>query len=118
MPGIFYQPVERRKFLKVVSAAGAGAVLSACRATPRLAQTAAPGKSFHLALLSDTHIPADRMNGNRGFNPWENLKRVVPEVEQARPEGMILCGDAARLDGQVGDYNELRTLLAPVASFA
>jgi 3',5'-cyclic AMP phosphodiesterase CpdA len=119
MPGIFYQPVERRNFLKIVSAAGAAAVLSSCRSTPERAQPAtAPGKDFHLALLSDTHIPADRMNGNRGFNPWENLKKVVPEVEASRPEGVILCGDAARLDGQIGDYNELRTLLEPVASFA
>jgi 3',5'-cyclic-AMP phosphodiesterase len=118
MPGIFYQPVQRRNFLKVISAAGAGAVFSGCRATPRLATTnTAPGKIVHLALLSDTHIPADRINGNRGFNPWENLKKIVPEVVETRPEGVILCGDAARTEGLLGDYNELRELLAPIASF-
>jgi 3',5'-cyclic AMP phosphodiesterase CpdA len=69
-------------------------------------------------LLSDTHIPADRINGNRGFNPWANLKRVVPEVAAMRPEGVILNGDAARLEGLPGDYAELRSLLEPLSSLA
>lgn len=116
MPGIFYKPVERRKFLTFLSTAGAAAVFSACRATPRVASPGPGGKPLHLALLSDTHIPGDRVNGNRGFNPWENLKRVVPQVEEAHPEAVILCGDAARLEGRMEDYQELRTLLAPIAA--
>jgi Icc protein len=66
--------------------------------------------------LSDTHVPGDRVNGHRGFNPWENLRRVAPEVVAARPEATILCGDAARLEGKVEDYEELKALLAPVAA--
>ena len=33
------------------------------------------------------------------------------DVAATRAEGVILCGDAARLDGQVGDYEALRDLL-------
>ena len=104
MPGLFYQPVQRRNFLKITSAAGAAALISGCQSTASRQQSGAEGKSLHLALLSDTHIPADRMNGSRGFNPWENLKTVVPQVQEARPDGVILCGDAARLEGLEGDY--------------
>src|SRR5688572_28021245 len=111
MPGIFYQPLDRRNFLKIIGAAGAAAILSGCQSAPKVRTSNGASKSLHLTLLSDTHIPADRMNGSRGFNPWENLKRVVPQVQQARPAGVILCGDAARLEGLEGDYKELRQLL-------
>ena len=118
MPGLFYQPVQRRNFLKITSAAGAAALISGCQSTASRQQSGAEGKSLHLALLSDTHIPADRMNGSRGFNPWENLKTVVPQVQEARPDGVILCGDAARLEGLEGDYKEVRALLEPVAAIS
>ena len=72
--------------------------------------------SFHLALLSDTHIPADRSNEYRGFRPWENLKRVIPEVLAVEPESALINGDAARLTGEVEDYQELKKLLEPLAA--
>lgn len=112
MPGILHQPLRRRDFVRW-SAFGAAAVVSACRSS---APHAGTEPELHLALLSDTHIPADRVNGHRGFNPWENLRRIVPEIAAARPQGAVLCGDAARLDGQVGDYEELKALLEPVAA--
>lgn len=92
------------------------ALVSGCRSTRQLSETAQSGKTFHLALLSDTHIPADQKNGHRNFNPWENLKQVVPQVTETEPEGVIICGDAARLEGLEGDYRELRTLLEPIAA--
>ena len=101
----------------MASATGAGFVLAGCSSTPRSAQSER-GKPLHLALLSDTHVPGDRKNGHRGFNPWENLKTAVPQVEEARPEGVILCGDAARLEGKSDDYTELRGLLEPLAARA
>lgn len=116
MPGLFYTPVQRRNFLKVTAAAGAAAFVSGCQSTATAAKQEGPKKSLHLALLSDTHIPADRMNGSRGFNPWENLRQVVPQVQESAPAGAILCGDAARLEGLEGDYKELRALLEPVAA--
>jgi 3',5'-cyclic AMP phosphodiesterase CpdA len=116
MPGIFHKPSARRDFLKVTAAAGAAALVSGCRSTAKLDAGARNQKQFHLALLSDTHIPADQKNGHRGFNPWENLKQVVPQVVETEPEAVIICGDAARLEGLEGDYKELRGLLEPVAA--
>ncbi len=50
------------------------------------------------------------------MNPWENLRAVAAQVVAARPEGVLVCGDAARLQGRVEDYQELRALLEPVAA--
>ncbi len=109
--------MHRRGFIESAALGCTFAALAGCRSstsTPRDAR----GPSLRLALLSDTHIPGDRINGHRGFNPWENLRRIVPEVLQAKPEGVILNGDAARLEGLPGDYAELLQLLAPVAAEA
>src|SRR5258708_27071814 len=71
-------------------------------------------KPVHLALLSDTHVPADSKNAYRKFFPWENLKTAVPQVIESRPEGVILNGDAARLTGELADYEAVKQLLAPL----
>lgn len=120
MPGLFFEPngqtTSRRDFLKVTAAAGAAAVVTGCQSAARMDTRASSGNKFHLALLSDTHIPADQKNGHRGFNPWENLKQVVPQVVEAEPEGVIICGDVARLEGLEADYREARALLEPIAA--
>jgi 3',5'-cyclic-AMP phosphodiesterase len=118
MPFLFHQPTERRNFLKVISTAGAAAVFSGCSSTPKAAQAASTGKGLHLALISDTHVAGDKADINRGFKPWDNLKRVVSEVGETRPEGVIHCGDAARLEGKIEDYKEVKSLLSPLAAFA
>lgn len=115
MPIVFHHPQRRRDFLKVTLLGGASCVLAACRSTRSLSATV---PDFHLALLSDTHIPANREDRYRGFSPVENLRQVVPQVLTAQPQGVILCGDAARLEGKVEDYQELQALLAPVAAMA
>lgn len=111
MPGILFTPCGRRSFLKSTVLSS----LALAVARGGAAEREPARDSFHLALLSDTHVPGDRMNGHRGFNPWENLKRIVPEVQQARPEAALVCGDAARLEGLPDDYQEFRSLLQPVA---
>jgi 3',5'-cyclic AMP phosphodiesterase CpdA len=115
MPGIFHRPIDRRSFLRVSSKALA---FSALAAESRLFAAAAAATPIHLALLSDTHIPADPGDGYRGFLPVQNLKAVVPQVLAAEPQGVIVNGDAARLTGEVADYEALRALLAPVAERA
>jgi 3',5'-cyclic AMP phosphodiesterase CpdA len=52
------------------------------------------------------------------MNPWENLRVAVPQVVAARPDGVLICGDVARLQGRVEDYQELKALLEPVAAVA
>src|SRR5437868_10728176 len=111
MPGILYQPLARRSFLKAVSLGGIALVLGGCQTSSQ--RRASGAQKFHLALLSDTHIAADPKNEYRGFNPTENLKRIVPEVVAAKPEAVILNGDAARLEGLPGDYMQLKSLLHP-----
>jgi Icc protein len=104
---------DRRAFLKL---AGAGGVVLLARASRAGEASGAARGELHLALLSDTHVPADRVNGHRGMNPWENLRTAVPQVAAARPDGVVLCGDVARLEGRVEDYREVVALLEPVAA--
>ncbi|PYM14444.1 MAG: hypothetical protein DME18_06725 [Verrucomicrobia bacterium] len=112
MPGILYQPSSRRRFVFTAAKAFAGAFL--IRELNLIGEEVAQ-KSVHFALLSDTHIPADPKNEYRGFFPWENLKKAVPQVADARPEGVIIDGDAARLTGETADYEAVKQLLAPLA---
>jgi 3',5'-cyclic AMP phosphodiesterase CpdA len=115
MPGIYDQSMTRKRFLHVTT--GAFGALAIGRATSLWARPseAAEGEEVRLALLSDTHIPADAKNEYRGFMPVENLKQVVPQACQAKPAATIISGDAARLDGQVADYQALRAILQPLA---
>jgi len=90
--------LTRRAFLAAAAAAASSAAPQATR----------------WALLSDTHIPADPGNAYRGFQPYENLKRIVPAVQRAGTGGLLVCGDLARLEGLPEDYENLRKLLGPL----
>jgi 3',5'-cyclic AMP phosphodiesterase CpdA len=111
MPGIFYQPIGRRKFLHCTAKALAAGVL--IQEFHR--RTGAAERSFHAALLSDTHVAADPKEEYRKFLPAENLKRMVSQVIETRPEVVLLNGDAARLTGEKGDYEAVKKLLGPAA---
>lgn len=101
MPFASLPSVSRRAF--ALSLTGAG--LSILRAQAPLERW---------ALLSDTHIPADPSNGHRGFRPSDNLAKIIPQVVAANPESALICGDAARLKGEPGDYAVLKQLLSPL----
>ncbi len=110
---LFHKSMNRRSFIKSGLAA-AGAVV-----------TIGAGDSFSAdknekevtrwAFLSDTHIPADVENNYRGFYPYRNLQKVVPDIATASPDGVAITGDLARLTGEPGDYVNLKKLLSPVA---
>lgn len=113
MAEIFFRPMNRRRFIQTGLAAfgtlvtlnsGCGTVL-----------TKADGTKTNLALLADTHIPQDVENNYRGFYPYRNLEKVVPEIISASPDGVFIAGDLARLTGQPGDYANLKKLLNPLA---
>lgn len=112
MPGLLFNPSHRRDFLKSTALASFALGISG----GQTAIQASSGSDYRIALLSDTHTPGDQKNGHRGFNPWENLKQIVPEVLASKPESVLLCGDAARLTGLPEDYRELRALLQPIAN--
>ena len=107
MPGILYQPIGRRKFLKLSSVAGAAFAVS--RTIGKTDEQAA--QSIRLALLSDLHLAADPKTEFRKFFPAESLKTVLPQVMATRPAGVLINGDLARLSGEVADYEALKLLL-------
>ncbi len=113
MPGIFYQPINRRRFLAVSSKAVAS--LAVVRTMVTMAADATSQKAVHLALLSDTHFPSDPQFQNRKFFPVENFKLVLSQVAEARPQGVILNGDLARSAGELEEYVAIKNALNPLA---
>jgi 3',5'-cyclic AMP phosphodiesterase CpdA len=75
----------------------------------------AQSKSIRWALLSDTHIAADRANEYRGFRPYDNLRRVVGEVGEWKPDTLFFNGDLARLEGLPGDYQLFQKTIEPLS---
>lgn len=102
---------DRREFLRW-SLTSLGAVLLANAAQGQ--SSADNADSVHFALLSDTHLPADPANEYRGFKPYDQLQKVVPQVIKANPQGAIISGDLARLEGLPGDYANLKKLIQPM----
>jgi 3',5'-cyclic-AMP phosphodiesterase len=102
MPYATLPTLSRRAF--ALSLAGAGVSLL------RSAQS-----EMHWGLLSDLHIPANPADGYRGFKPQDNLKRIVPDILKANPQGALVCGDVARLAGLTADYEAARVLLQPLS---
>ena len=66
------------------------------------------------AFLADTHISQDTNDNNRGFYPYRNLQKAIPEITSYLPDGIVIAGDLARLEGNPGDYENLKQLLAPI----
>lgn len=96
-----------------VGLAAAGGVFCLGRQTVFGSQDTAK-KVARLVFLSDTHIPADVENTYRGFFPYQNLQKVVPDIVSARPDGVVITGDLARLTGESSDYENLKNLLNPI----
>ncbi len=104
--------INRRQFLKTAAAmAGGVTMLGSCRSW---ASTPNSNQSVKWAFLSDTHIPTDPSNNYRGFYPYQNLQKAVPQIAENRPEGLIITGDLARLEGLPGDYANAHKLLSPI----
>ena len=113
MAEIFSRSMNRRSFIQTGLAAFGTLVTLNAGCSPGLMKS--DEKETRLALLADTHIPEDVQNNYRGFYPYRNLEKVVPELISASPDGVLIAGDLARLTGQPGDYANLRKLLSPVA---
>jgi Icc protein len=113
MAEVFFKPMNRRSFIQTGLAAF-GTLIS-LNSGCSTGLTKKDEQQIHLALLADTHIPEDVDNNYRGFYPYQNLQKVVPEILSASPDGVLIAGDLARLTGQPGDYANLKKLLNPVA---
>jgi 3',5'-cyclic AMP phosphodiesterase CpdA len=113
MAEIFYKSMNRRNFIKTGLAAVGALVTINTGCSPGLYKNET--KSTRWAFLADTHIPADINNNYRGFFPYQNLQKVIPDIISALPDGVAIAGDLARLTGQLGDYANLKKLLEPIA---
>lgn len=77
-------------------------------------------KSTRIALLSDTHIDADKTKISREVNMSEHLAQAWEQVTAAtaRLSAAIVHGDVAHLKGQPGDYRQVAQLLIPAGKAA
>lgn len=111
--------LSRRQLLK------GGLALAACAWTlrpssiladePETPSSSSEQDCTHWALLSDTHIDTDPEDHYRGFYPYRNLREVTARIASDPLDGLVITGDLARLRGRTQAYENLKTLLAPVA---
>ena len=104
--------MDRRSF--ITTSLGVVGAVFALGPMDSLGADAGAQKVARIALLSDTHIPADVQNNYRGFYPYQNLLKVVPDVASCSPDAVVITGDLARLTGELGDYANLKSLLDPL----
>jgi Icc protein len=113
MAEVFFRSMNRRSFIQTGLAAFGALVTINAGCSPALMKK--DEKETRLALLADIHIPEDVENNYRGFYPYRNLEKIIPDILSDPPDGVIIAGDLARLTGQPGDYANLKKLLSPVA---
>ncbi len=104
-------PLSRRTFLRRSLAATAGILT-----LPSLRASQSDVDPDLWALLSDTHIAADRAAILREVNMTEHLEAAVKGVRSlaSRPAGVFVNGDCAVLKGLAEDYATFSSLVAPL----
>ena len=121
-------PITRRRFLTGSLAAGAGLLVRRpwVAAGVEGAASAVGTDPHRVALLSDSHVAAERAVTSRGTNMFDNLTRVCGEVlapvappgggdaAARRPAAVMLNGDFAYLKGLVGDYDTALAAVKPL----
>jgi hypothetical protein len=104
-------PISRRKFLAWSLTAAAGLALG-----PRLLAAGKKTDENLWALLSDTHIAADRAQIGHGVNMTDHLAAAtreliaLPEI----PAGVFITGDCAYNSGKTDDYATFANLIQPL----
>ena len=114
-------PISRRRFLRqVLGAAGAAAVVPDALWAAVGTTTRAAVDPNRLALLSDTHLPADRATRHKtGVSMWDNCAQACREIlaMTPRPAAALVNGDCAYLRGLPADYETVLAGLAPLREF-
>ena len=105
--------ISRRQFLVRSLVGGAALALS-----PRLFAAAKRNDPNSWALLSDTHLAADRSLLARGINMTDHFTSVSRELLALSkcPAGVFITGDCAYNSGQASDYALVTDLLEPIRS--
>jgi len=113
MAEFYCKSMDRRNFIRagVGTLAGMIAVSAGCSLGLRRNDK----QASRWAFLADTHIPENISDNYRGFYPYQNLQKAIPQILSVPPDGVAIAGDLARLEGKVGDYANLEKLLNPVA---
>jgi Icc protein len=109
---LYLPPLSRRAFLRRSAVTGAAWLLAR-----RLTGAESRHTDLHCwALLSDTHIAADRTKVVREINLAHRLSAVVEEVIHwpQRPAGVLIAGDLSLNSGETADYATLAQLLLPL----
>ena len=106
-----FQPLNRRDFCRNVIGGTFAAALLGCFNNTWADET---GRD-HWVFLSDTHIPGDPAEERHGYSPIKNFAAVREAVLQLahKPQGVIVTGDFAFLQGKPEDYRQLAALVAP-----
>lgn len=108
---IHLPPLTRRRFLQ-------GALLgsAALGLRSRLPGAAPAADPDFWALLSDSHLDADRTRQARGITMAAQFSTVIEDVlaQSHRPAGALVNGDLAYNSGETGDYALFVELVAPL----
>jgi 3',5'-cyclic AMP phosphodiesterase CpdA len=111
MPDAPTPHLNRRQLLTMGLAAAGGVVTL----QPRHALGETHADTTRWAFLSDTHIHADPKHRFRGFYTYQNLQKTVDQIGAKMPEGLVITGDIARSKGDPDAYENVKSLLAPIA---
>jgi 3',5'-cyclic-AMP phosphodiesterase len=108
---IHLPPISRRAFLARTLTAAAGLALA-----PRLLAADRQTDGDFWALLSDTHIAANRGLTYRNVNMTDHLNMATSDLMAfpQRPAGVFVTGDCAFEDGTMDDYGTFSDLLKPL----
>ena len=105
------QPINRRDFCRNVFGGTLAAVLWG-----NLSHTFAneAGRD-HWVFLSDTHLPSDSAKGEHSYNPVKNFSEVREAVLKLahKPQGIVITGDVAYLQGKPEDYRQVAAQFTP-----
>ena len=106
-----FQPLNRRDFCRNVLG---GALAVTLLGISKNAWAAESGRD-HWVFLSDTHIPGNPDEERHGTNPCKNFAAVREAVLKLadKPQGVIVTGDFAFLQGKPDDYRQLASQVAP-----
>jgi Icc protein len=111
LPSDTWSP-SRRRFFAWAGLAGATIAVGGLRGDE--------SKATRIALLSDTHIDADKTKVSRDVNMSDHLTQAWQGVTAAaaRLQAAILHGDIAHLRGELADYRQVAQLLMPTGKAA
>jgi len=117
MSEMFYQGLDRRKFIK--TSLGSLGALVTLGVGGRQIYAKKNDSATRWAFMADTHIPAVEESFQdprlQYYAPSGHLRKAISQISTSKAQGTIICGDLARLEGKQGDYESMKKILDPLA---